>query len=209
MPREQRSHGKDDEEQRRERQRQIQLTAVVELKIPANVEHEGADKGERQQPTPRLARHHDDGSKIEERGVGKKLEFLIFSRSKKQRGDEGSYESKGREEFRILRDCERRGRSGYGQHRYESDTAGDQAVDVERRPKRKIHHAYAQRFERVRKDLIAAGAEAFTPDYDRNSGEQANGHASCGANPVVVEGILEEVGDANQDGRNTDAVQPM
>ena len=45
LAREQRGHGKDNKEQRRECQREIQLTAVVELRIPANVEHQGADKG--------------------------------------------------------------------------------------------------------------------------------------------------------------------
>ena len=51
--------------------------------------------------------------------------------------------------------------------------------------------------------------EIFAPDHDGDAGEQADGYAAGRADPVVVEGEFQEVGNADQHGGNADPVQPV
>ena len=113
------------------------------------------------------------------------------------------------EELCVLRQGHgRRGRR-HRQHHDEGNAAGNEAVDLKRRPQRQIQRADAHRFERIRERLVAFAAKSLAPHYHRDSGEQADGDASGGADPVIVEGEFQKIRNTDQQRGDPDAVQPV
>src|SRR6478735_6249880 len=80
---------------------------------------------------------------------------------------------------------------------------------MKRSPDRKIKRADANRFERIREDLVTAAAEALAPPDDENAGDQADGDAPRGSDPIVIERQLDEVRNADQHSGYADTVQPF
>src|SRR5438477_13116105 len=80
---------------------------------------------------------------------------------------------------------------------------------MKRSPEREIKRADADRFQGIRKCLVALQSEAFTPDHDGNSGDQADRDSAGGTDPVIFECEFQEIRDANQQGGDADAVQPV
>src|SRR4029077_16021361 len=109
----------------------------------------------------------------------------------------------------VLGDREGRGGGRHCQHGNEREAGGDEAVDVEGSPERKVHHSDADGLQGIGEDLVAVGAETLAPDDHGDPGQQADGDASRGADPVVVESKLQEVGNTDQDGGDADPVQPV
>ena len=70
--------GKDQEEQRGERNRGSELVAGINLKIPADVEQQSTDVTQDQQPSPRLARDHCYGCNVQQCKIGEQLEFVVL-----------------------------------------------------------------------------------------------------------------------------------
>ena len=56
---------------------------------------------------------------------------------------------------------------------------------------------------------MPSSAEAFAPENKRDAGQQTQCNSAGWTNPAAVEGVLDEVGDSNQDGNNPDPVQPQ
>ena len=56
---------------------------------------------------------------------------------------------------------------------------------------------------------MALGAEAFAPDNHSDARQQADGDASARADPVIFKGVLQEKRNANQDGNDTDPIEPL
>ena len=52
-------------------------------------------------------------------------------------------------------------------------------------------------------------AKVLAPHHYCDSGEQADADAAGGTNPVIVEGILQEIGNPDQHSGDADTVQPM
>ncbi len=51
-------------------------------------------------------------------------------------------------------------------------------------------------------------AEVFTPEDQTDPGEHTDGYPAACADPVVIEGIFQKIGNAKQHGDNADAIEP-
>ena len=81
-------------------------------------------------------------------------------------------------------------------------------INLKRSPERKIEHANSDCFERIGKRRVAFGAEALAPQDHCNAGQQSQRDLARGADPAIVQCVLDEIGDANQDGDDSDAIEP-
>src|SRR5215471_6704047 len=61
----------------------------------------------------------------------------------------------------------------------------------------------------MREDAITTVAKALAPQHHRDAGKQADGNAAGGADPAVLEGVLQKIGNPYQHGSDADAVQPV
>src|SRR6266404_4215278 len=82
-------------------------------------------------------------------------------------------------------------------------------VDLERRPERQVKNTNTNRFQRIRENAIATAAKALAPKYDRDTGYQANSNPARRPNPIVIEGVLQKIRNADENGGNSNAVQPV
>src|SRR5579872_1332407 len=209
LKRKQGRHRENGEEQCGEGERKAELAAVIKTYVPSDIEKQRACITHDEQAAPRLEGHEDQGRKIENGNVGEENDFVILASRKQEWGGESSGERESSEDLRVLRQSHDRCGGGHNHHHGEGDAARNQAVDVERGPQREIERSDADGFERVGERLVAVPAEALAPDHDRDAGENSYGHAPGRADPVIVEGELQEVGDSDQECSDANAVQPV
>src|SRR5580692_1581344 len=205
----QRGNREDCKKQGGECERQAELGPGIELRVPANVEQKSAGVAHHQQPPPRLERDQDKGRDIQNHEIRKESDFAILSGRKQKRSAETSREGEGGENLGVL--CQRHGssRGRHQKHHGKSDAAGNQAVALKRRPEREVKSADSNRLQRVGKRLVTLQAEAFAPQDDGDAGNQADGDAPGGADPIVIEGKLQEVGDPDQQSGDPYAIEPV
>ena len=134
---------------------------------------------------------------------------MVLSGGKQHRSAEAADQREGCKYLRILSQGQRDGGSGHKDHGRKSCAGRHQMIDLVRPPERQIEYPNADCLQRIGKMPVAVAAETFAPQDKSYACQQADGYASTRANPIVLERIFQEIGNADQNGNNANAVQPV
>src|SRR5215469_8089409 len=134
---------------------------------------------------------------------------MVLPGRNQQGSAEAAEQGKRSEQLRILseRECDRRRRNH--NHGDEGDGGRDEVIELKRRPQRQVKGADPQSLQGIRKCLMTTAAEALAPDDQSRTSQQTDHDPAGLADPVIVEGKLQEISDAGQYSENSDAIQPI
>jgi len=82
-------------------------------------------------------------------------------------------------------------------------------VELKGSPEGQVESSAADSLEGVGEGAEALAAEAFGPDHDTCACDQARDDAAYRADPVIVDGPLEEEGGGNQKSDDADAAEKL
>ncbi len=182
--------------------------AIVKLVVPLPKIKIGAAEGERQKSLPILAPTDEERGGAKKQEIAEENHLLVPAAAHERGGEEPTEEGKKSDALGISTQGEERHDGGDEDEGGETDLAREERVVLTAGPHRNEKSGFAETGDAFGEVSVIAGEKPIAPREHEQPKENANGDASGGADPVVVKGQLEEIGDGEEKGNDADAIEP-
>ena len=179
------------------------------LDPPAADEKHRPGEGGKEKARPRTQGDERKHGEIEQQKISEQRDLVIDAGGNEQGRAESADDGVEREQFRVLHPGHVSVEGGDGDHGHKRHAGGDEVEIGKRCPQREVEDSAAEGFERVGESGVSAAAKALGPGDEGRAGDKTDEHAAERADPMVVEGELEEPGYSDEHGEDADAVEPL
>ncbi len=145
---------------------------------------------------------------VQHQHVREEEQIVGFAFRQQERGRVAAEQREQQGGAGVVSQRQRSGHQRCREHQHKCDGLRDELIKRERGEERKVENRGSQRLDALREGLLSAMPEAVSCEDRGESGQDAEDHTAAGADPVVVDGVLEEERNAEQHGDDADPVDP-
>ncbi len=202
-----------DGDEHRAESRQIQLGPEILLRRvetigPRRHQHQREDVADDVEQRPVAAAGQKYGAADHDRHISEERDLRVRIRRQEKRRHEAAANRQYRESLRRVAIRQQRSDHGHAHHEREGDGTIDQMVVIECGVGRHVENRHAAADHHLAIQRVPAAGKARARVDQRRAEEASLDHARGLADPLVVDGELLEVRDADHDRRNPDIQQP-
>src|SRR5690348_155307 len=182
--------------------------AVIKLRIPAPEIKLGENERERRQGDPLAEGADQQHAHAKNEEVGKEDDLLVLARAYKKGSEKSTEKREKGDALGIAAERQSGHHGGDDNHGDEADVAAVEGIVLAAGPDGNVQGRFSESGDAFREIGVAAREEPLAPREHQRAQEDADGDAARGANPVVVEGQLQEIGDGEEQGDDANAIEP-